>query len=68
MNLGIFAEKKHKKVPNMRKLIVLGLVLSGAPALAHEGGHLHPHGAEGWLVLAALAVIGVAVGVARAQR
>ena len=30
--------------------------LTGMPAFAHSGAHLHPHGAEAWLVVAIAAV------------
>ena len=34
--------------------------LTAFPAFAHSGAHLHPHGAESWLVvaLAAVTVVG----------
>ncbi len=35
----------------MKKLIAFGMAVAATPALAHEGGHLHPHGAESWLAL-----------------
>lgn len=41
--------------------MILAGVMAAAPAMAHEGGHLHPHGAGNWLnVVIALALIGVA--------
>ncbi|ARE41546.1 hypothetical protein RGUI_3405 [Rhodovulum sp. P5] len=43
----------------MKKLIVLPLIVAAAPALAHEGAHLHPHGiGAGMLLLAASLVAG----------
>lgn len=51
----------------MRLLAALPVLLAAAPALAHTGAHLHPHGiGEGWAVLAASVVIGVA-GIAYAK-
>jgi hypothetical protein len=45
---------------------VLASVLAASPVLAHDGVHVHPHGSEGWLmIVAALAVIGLAVVIAR---
>ena len=38
----------------------IATLLSFAPAAAHEGVHLHPHGFEG--VVAGLALIGLAGG------
>lgn len=35
----------------MKKLTVFGAAMAASPALAHSGGHLHPHGAESWLAL-----------------
>lgn len=35
------------------------LALSASPALAHNGAHIHPHGAETWIALAVVAVIAV---------
>jgi hypothetical protein len=39
-----------------RFLLAVAGSLAAVPALAHEGAHMHPHGAEGWLALAAIAV------------
>lgn len=35
----------------------LALAVAAAPAWAHEGGHLHPHGAGTWLALLPAAVL-----------
>ncbi|SNS34446.1 peptidase M23 [Antarctobacter heliothermus] len=44
-------------------------LLAAAPALAHEGGHMHPHGMEGGLTLLPMAaLIGVAALVAWNRR
>ncbi|MCV2876855.1 peptidase M23 [Rhodobacteraceae bacterium XHP0102] len=41
-------------------IFVLALIVA-SPAAAHEGLHLHPHGAEPWMVaLGALGAIGLA--------
>ena len=46
----------------MRPFAVLAPVLVAAPALAHEGAHLHPHGIDGaWLFLAGTLLGGIAV-------
>ncbi|MGL4237175.1 hypothetical protein [Tabrizicola sp.] len=43
--------------------ILFPALLLAAPASAHEGLHLHPHGIEyGWLAVAALGAL-IAVGV-----
>jgi hypothetical protein len=53
----------------MKKLIVAGVLGLASPAWAHGGAHVHPHGAEGWLmVVAALVVIAGAVSIARGRR
>jgi hypothetical protein len=51
----------------MRTGVFTAALVSPATAgLAHEGGHLHPHGSEGWLMLlVALALIAAALVVAR---
>ncbi|WP_162894091.1 peptidase M23 [Phaeobacter sp. LSS9] len=33
------------------------LLLIGSPALAHGGAHIHPHGAETWLLAALVATV-----------
>lgn len=46
----------------------LPLILFTSPALAHDGIHAHPHGAEGWivgLVLLVIAAVGVSVAKVR---
>ena len=44
-------------------------LLAAAPALAHEGGHLHPHGMESGLSLLPMAaLIGVAALVVWSRR
>ncbi len=51
----------------LKRLAVFVPVLFAAPALAHEGAHLHPHGIDAaWLFLA-LPVIGAAVALAIAR-
>lgn len=44
---------------------ILATLFAAAPALAHNGAHLHPHGFEGLLV--GCAVIAVAGGMALAK-
>ncbi len=46
----------------MKNFVLFVLALSAAsPAIAHDGLHLHPHGAEPWMVaLGALGAIGLA--------
>jgi len=34
----------------MTRIPGLFLTLTAAPALAHSGPHLHPHGSDAWLV------------------
>ncbi|MGI1661217.1 hypothetical protein ACRDNQ_03165 [Palleronia sp. KMU-117] len=51
----------------MKALSILAPLFAAAPALAHEGAHLHPHGIDAaWLFLA-LPVIGVAAALAVAR-
>ncbi|HKL05996.1 MAG TPA: hypothetical protein VJ929_09320 [Roseovarius sp.] len=38
----------------------LPFLLMTSPALAHDGIHAHPHGAEGWIAGLALLVIAAA--------
>lgn len=46
----------------MRKIALLTAVLAAAPAFAHEGLHLHPHGIDSlWLLLSGL-FAGLAAG------
>lgn len=54
----------------MKKLITTGAaLLTAAPALAHPGSHMHPHGAESWLsLLPAVALIAVAGLIAWGRR
>jgi hypothetical protein len=48
----------------LKPLAILAPLFVAAPALAHEGAHLHPHGIDAaWLFLA-LPVIGAAVALA----
>jgi hypothetical protein len=48
----------------MKHLAFLAPLLAGAPALAHEGAHLHPHGIDaGWAFLAGTALTAAAVAV-----
>ncbi|WGW03544.1 hypothetical protein [Tropicibacter oceani] len=53
----------------MSKLMIAAVVaLAAGPALAHSGAHLHPHDGAHWLsVVAALAVLALAGGVALAR-
>ncbi|HET9070243.1 MAG TPA: peptidase M23 [Amaricoccus sp.] len=41
--------------------LALATVLLAPAAFAHEGGHLHPHGAEGGLLAMAAAALAAAV-------
>lgn len=49
-------------------LAALGLALVALPAAAHNGAHLHPHGAEIGLPALALALAAVGAGVAYLRR
>lgn len=40
---------------------VTTLFFVAAPALAHDGAHLHPHGSENWI--AGLLILGLAAGI-----
>jgi hypothetical protein len=44
----------------MKYVLTPVAALTAFPAFAHSGAHLHPHGAESWLVvaLAAMTVVG----------
>ncbi|EEX11391.1 hypothetical protein SL1157_A0056 [Ruegeria lacuscaerulensis ITI-1157] len=42
----------------MKHLASLPFALMAAPALAHDGPHLHPHDSGTWLVLVLLLAIG----------
>lgn len=43
----------------MKTILTAALAsLTALPALAHNGAHAHPHGAEGAIALMALALIG----------
>lgn len=44
----------------MKHLASLPLIFLSAPALAHDGAHLHPHGAGNWIALA-LGLVGFGV-------
>ncbi|MEP3675462.1 hypothetical protein [Sulfitobacter sp.] len=44
----------------MKNLSFIAPVLAAAPAMAHEGVHVTPHGGEWMLVFLGLSVIGVA--------
>ena len=57
----------------MRAFVIL--MLSALPAAAHEGAHMHPHGAESWVslvlglaVIAAAGFVGWGIGVRRSDR
>jgi len=54
----------------MTRILFPALLLSAAPALAHDGLHFHPHGIEhGWMGAALAAVIAVgAVLILRGRR
>ena len=46
----------------MRPFAILSTTLLAAPALAHEGAHLHPHGIDSaWMFLAGTLLGGLAV-------
>jgi hypothetical protein len=46
----------------MKKTSITALCLFAAtPGLAHNGAHLHPHGAENWLAVLVLSLGGAAV-------
>ncbi|MGP6086891.1 hypothetical protein [Antarctobacter jejuensis] len=46
----------------MKTLMTFSAAVLATPALAHGGGHLHPHGAESWLaLLPAVALIATAL-------
>lgn len=43
----------------MSRILLISMTLLPVAALAHEGGHHHPHGIEfGWIIAAAVGVIG----------
>lgn len=41
----------------MKPLFATFAALIAAPALAHGGAHVHPHGAEVWLALALISAV-----------
>lgn len=45
----------------MKPLTTLAALLAAAPALAHDGAHLHPHGFEAALALGLVVAGAVAV-------
>jgi len=46
----------------MRPFAILAPILLAAPAFAHEGAHLHPHGIDaGWAFLAGTALGAAAI-------
>lgn len=45
----------------MRLLGLLATTFASAPAWAHEGAHLHPHGTEGIAILLLSAAVAAAV-------
>ena len=48
------------------KYLAAILTLTAAPALAHQGAHVHPHAADAWIGVAlGLALIAVALSGAR---
>ncbi|PTN02903.1 hypothetical protein C8N32_10414 [Rhodovulum imhoffii] len=40
---------------------VLPFSILASPVLAHDGGHLHPHGSETWILLSFLALAGAVI-------
>lgn len=46
----------------MKYALPLLTILAATAAQAHEGGHLHPHHANGWVAGALLAALGLAGG------
>ena len=61
--MSIFAEKKTGSVAVTHRSVILASALCGfaAPALAHSGGHAHPHAAGGWEFALAFAALGAFV-------
>ena len=53
----------------MKPVLALLSLMLASPAWAHDGVHLHPHGAESWLpvILGSLLIAGAAV-LARVKR
>ena len=43
----------------MKRMLTAALIpaIAAAPALAHEGAHMHPHGVDAWTV--ALVLLGI---------
>ncbi|MFV1440013.1 peptidase M23 [Phaeobacter sp. JH20_36] len=41
----------------LRPTLLSLLLLAGGPALAHGGAHVHPHGADTWLLVALVATV-----------
>ncbi|MFS4581804.1 peptidase M23 [Phaeobacter sp. C3_T13_0] len=39
------------------RALILFLLMTTSPALAHEGTHVHPHGADTWLLIALIAAV-----------
>ncbi|MFZ7092903.1 hypothetical protein [Primorskyibacter sp. 2E233] len=53
----------------LKSVLTAGAVTAAGPALAHSGAHLHPHDGASWLTMvAALAVLAVAGGLAVARK
>ena len=51
----------------MKKLLVLAALLPAAPAYAHGGVHLHPHGYETAIGLALATVLDAALALRRSR-
>ena len=51
----------------MKRLAGPAALLAAAPALAHDGAHLHPHGYESAIALSLMAVALVALAAFRAR-
>ncbi|MCA0857843.1 hypothetical protein [Phaeobacter italicus] len=41
----------------LRPAFILPLLLGSGPAFAHGGAHMHPHGADTWLIAALVATV-----------
>ncbi len=40
-----------------RTLALMPPMIAAAPAIAHDGAHIHPHGFEGWIALGAVVAL-----------
>lgn len=52
----------------MSRMLFAFTLVAATPAIAHDGAHLHPHGAESWLALVAVALIAAAGTIAWKNR